>query len=485
MKNLFLIILAIMLVACGESPKDQASSSDFTWLCDYSSHPFACTPDKENQAYHNTTDGNSYICHNLIWTVLANAGDDGKDGENATNNHPVTISNPSGFAIAASCLSRGDVNLTALDENYMQLNDYPTTTKNDKGEFKINANVSGVKARTSFRGYCYRETADGTVYMSMDVYHNLSDNVIVNIPGTIQLELATYYFEDATNLNYQNMDGALTTAKTNILDYFGYFGLSNIDFSTGTIQGNTENDAVMTAISSIVDSRHNTGPEMNDDISTIAYGIYTNDATLKTQIGQDRDALKIKDIKNRIKGLVGSSAPIELLPGVPEYYNDVLNGTHEVIESTNLDQTGSCAIDTSEYNSFAYIIDLTTPEQAVYFASELTGNLSIWSTAVCDNGIATFTCPGSKLVGISELREVLFDLGLSYNGKFDSHSLTAGRYFIVQEFETGTAPSHNCTGEMTGTDRNLATIDNNWPMSIGWNNNWSWFRRKSKTALIN
>jgi hypothetical protein len=114
----------------------------------------------------------------------------------------------------------------------------------------------------------------------------------------------------------------------------------------------------------------------------------------------------------------------------------------------------------------------------------LDGDLSIWSTAVCDNGTATFTCPGSKLVGITELREVLFDLGLSYNGKLDSHSLAAGRYFIVQEFETGAAPSHNCSGEMTGTDRNLATIDNDWTNAIGWNNSTSWFRRQPKTALI-
>lgn len=415
---------------------------------------------------------------------------DGEDGDDGW--HPdegtsalVEIENPSGFAEANVCLQRGDVTLTAMDSEYKQLSNYTETTKNDRGRYVIEAIVSGIKARTGFRGYCYRETADGYVYMSMDVYHDLGQEMNINIPGTIQGELSTRYKDDPRHPAYNNRDLALTYAKTGVLDFFGLSGYRDIDFSTATIQGDTTNDAIMTIISSVVDSRHGTGPEMNDDMSSIAEGIYTADLDLKNQIITDRNSLKIKDIKERVERIAGSCPPIWELDFVPDYYQDIFDNSHDVLESFSADSVSQCTFDTNGFNSFAYPTVFTRIEEAVYLAYELSKDLSIWSVGICNQGTDYF-CPLVELVKVKELNEVLLKPALNYNGYLGAHDLTDDvQLFIVQNFETNQRPAHACDSEMVPFGRILAAVNNNWSAAIGWNNSTSWYRRSPKWLLFN
>jgi hypothetical protein len=429
----------------------------------------------------------------MILLILVFFGCDPKDGEDGEDgsNHPdegtsalVEIENPMGFAEAASCLKRGDVNLTAMDSEYKQLNDYSTTTKDDLGTYVIEADVLGIKARTSFRGYCFRETAEGYVYMSMDVYHDLADNMNVNIPGTIQGELSTYYKDDVDHPAYNNRELALEYAKDDVLNYFDLMGYSGVDFSIATIQGDTVNDAIMTIISSTVDSRHSTGPEMNDDMSTIAEGIYNNNLTLKGEIISDRNSLKIKDIKERVTKIAGSCPPIWGLDFVPDYYADIFDNSHDVLESFSMGSTSQCSFDTNGFNSFAYPIQFTSIENAAYFASELTGDLSIWSVGICNQG-TNYDCPGTKIIDIEELNEILLEPELIYNGSLGSHSLMNGQYFVVQNFASPIQPGHACDSDLLPFGRVLAAVNNNWNAAIGWNNTTSWYNRAPKIFTTN
>jgi hypothetical protein len=428
----------------------------------------------------------------MILLILVFFGCDPKDGEDGEDGtHPdegtsalVEIENPMGFAEASNCLEWGDIVFTALDEDYKQLKSYNATTRNNKGFYKVEANVSGIKAKTSFRGWCSRETTEGHIWIALDVFSDLASTINVNIPGTIQGAVATYFQEDINHPGYENKEIALGYAELAVLDFFDLSGYE-VDFSISSNLGDTTNDAVGTIISAVLDSRSPTGPEINDDMSKISRAIYKQDLSFKSDVIADRNSLKIKDIKNRLTAANGSCPPIWELNFVPEYYKDIFDNSHDVLESFNLGAGSPCNIDTPGFNSFAYPRIFTRIEEAVYYASELTGNISIWSVGTCNQGV-DYPCPLTRLVSVEELNEILLEPALNYNGYLGTHGITnSTQIFIVQNFDTNQQPSHSCDGDMVPFGRNLAAVDNNWNAAIGWNNTTSWYRRGIKDFTTN
>jgi hypothetical protein len=496
MKTLLIILSALFIFGCsGDNSSDSTTvvSSDIQWWGDYSYQPFLCDQEHKNNGYRNTEQGKSYLCDGENFHIIA---EDGQDGTTTTN--VVTVSNPSGFAEAGPFQGYSEVTMWPLDENVKQTGDpvIGNTKADDSGSFTVYADLSGAYIKTIVRGEAFNETSGG-----------FDENVVTEstIPGdsqsfnanhfsSIVSIVANYWYHEDTESPYYHSPLAFDAAEETVLDYFDYSGLwgpSTKKSYEMTLTGNTTDDAKLVLINSTIALNHD-GPAQGLFMQKISEDIYTGTYVLQSQVNAITENLlfaKIRDNLNNYyadRWLDYTTAPIELLPGIPSYYDDIWNGTHEVVESVNLDQTSTCTIDVNEFNSFAYPKVFANIEAARYYASELTGNMSLWSASTCDNGITTFSCPGTKLLDIEELKEAILPepANLNYNGTLGEHNLISGQYFEVQNTESNSAPSHVCTGATVPFGSNLAAHDNDWTHAIGYSNSTAWFRKQPKSVTM-
>jgi hypothetical protein len=423
-------------------------------------------------------------------------GDDQREPDKIKDDDTVAtgITNPSGRVEAASCLGYNFVFLTPYNPQFKQTGKrfLGETSSNNRGDYLIRGDVVGAThGQYDFEGHCRRETAPGTVDVKMRLITALNTSEKhINFPGTIQSFVAINHFDDPSHVNFGNINESMATAKTEVIDFFDMPDITK-EFSETSIQGGSTSNAVMTMISATIDYEKSEGWEQTNFIKQIAEGILDNDLTLKAEVNAITESLPIYAIMQNIQSIfdevdiTADPAPIHELPGVPDYYADIINNEHVVLESWNIEAAGSCNIDVADYNSFAYPIVFSNIEAAKYYASELSGDISLWTVSDCNNGAQTFYCPGTKLLDIEELREVLLLGNLSFNGLLGNHSLISGQYFIVQNFEENTAPGHVCAGEMNDFGTALAAHNNDWVNAVGYNNSHAFFNRQPQGKTFN
>lgn len=398
-----------------------------------------------------------------------------------------------GAAEAGPMMPGSEVKLIPMDSEFLQTGEpiYGGTKYDYSGSFAIFSDVTADNIRTIATGPAYNETSGGidTGVILQSVVPGDSESFNANHFSSISALVGMYWFHELPSGPYYQDPQAFVAAEAAVLDYFDYSGLwgpASINSYEMKLTGTTLDDAKMTMINSTM-SLGNNGWEQNMLGQQIAQDIYLGLFNLKAEINSRTANLKIKQIIDNMNGFYASYnldyrlAPIELLPDVPDYYADILNNEHIVLDSDNIGEVSACMIDTNEYNSFAYPKVFNSLEDAKYYASELTGDLSLHTVTVCDNGTITYPCPGTKLLDVEELREVLLPGGLRYNGKLGNHSLASGQYFEVQNFTENTAPAHTCTGEMNDFGTALAAHDNDWNNAVGPGNTHRFFTRKTKS----
>lgn len=397
-----------------------------------------------------------------------------------------------GKAENGPCLKPGAIDVYPLDEDWYQTgNPVHGYIYDNDGSFAADGYASGNYAYYSASDLtCFNEISagydNGIRFFSMTDLTSSERNL--NPGTTIKFYVADTYFKDINHECYHDPTCATGTAQSNIIAYFD-MPATGVNFEMMTLQGDTTADAVLAIIDSMI-ANGRSASEQNAYMLDIADGVLNNNLTLKTDIQNQINALPIKTIKTNLEniytdlGLGPLCPPIWNLPHLPEYYADILTRTPTILESINLDAGSICSFDTTGYNSFAYPTIFNSLEDAVYFASELNGDISIWTVGTCNQGV-DYPCPLSEIVTVEELNEILLEPVLNYNGYLGNHGLINGtQYFTVQNFDDLMhQPSHACDGEMVPFGRILAAVDNNWGAAVGWNNTTSWFRRMPKIFI--
>jgi hypothetical protein len=247
-----------------------------------------------------------------------------------------------------------------------------------------------------------------------------------------------------------------------------------------TLTGETLDDAKLVLVNSTIAQGKN-GPEQGSFMREIAEDIYTGVFALRGEINDISANLKLKTIKDNLdnyyldRSLPYDCAPVWTLPGIPDYYADLLGRVPVVLDSVNTSFYNTGVIDTPDFNIFAYPVEFTS-DNLKYIALNLTGNLSIWTVETHIDG---YGMPGLKVSDLILLNEVLLDgpVRLKYNYSINS-DVSADQFFIVQEFPVNTQPHKLIEGDMTPFGRNMASSDMiDW---IGWNNVTNWYNRSIK-----
>ena len=430
-------------------------------------------------------------------------GDDGKDG--IDGNDGVTIEYPDDTGVAsqyalngkaenAACKKPGQILVYPLDSKLYQTGD-PIFgyIKNDTGSFDARGTASGQYALyVADNLTCVNEVSAGidTGIMFFSLADLTEEERNISPLTTIEYLVGIEYFDDISGACYHNVSCAINAAHTAIINYF-QMPQTDVKFSQMTLQGDREADAILGIVNSMI-ANGRSAVQQNSYMLEIANGVLSNDLALKADIQNQFNALPIKTIKTNLENLYTSLGlgalcpPIWDLPFLPDYYADILTRTPTVLEWINQAATTQISFDSAGFNSFAYPTIFNSIEAAVYFASELDGDISIWSVGTCNQG-TDYPCPLAQLVTVEELNEILLEPVLIYNGKIPENSLVNGsQYFTVQNFDDLThTPSHAADGDMLPFGRNLAAVDNNWAAAVGWNNTTTWFRRSPKMFLTN
>lgn len=408
----------------------------------------------------------------------------------------IVLSNPEGKAETAFCKKGTIVWATSVDASWTQTGALSGEVKTNDGSYVVRGNFTGP--------YISYLVPNGTCFSEYDsVYVN---NVIlrmiqpagasehnINYATSLEYYIGEDHFFDSGSSGYGDIPTAFLLARSEIYSYFN-FPASTQPFYNFSVVGDTTADAYLLALETVI-TQGRSGPEQYDFVAEIGQAILNNDLTLRAQIRQAAIDIEVKRVTDNIKdervalGFESAVAPLWNLPFYPDYYRDLMERNPSIVGSINLSETSQCAIDVNDYNTFAYprIFDATVDiESSQYYATDSGGTVSIWSSTTCDNGVATFDCPGTQLVELTELREKLLPglEQLEYNGSLGAHGLSNGvQYFEVHTYTSNTAPSHVCTGDLYSFGRSLATVDSDWTNAIGYNNSTSWFRRSPRLGL--
>jgi hypothetical protein len=391
-----------------------------------------------------------------------------------------------GKAENAACRKPGSILVYPLDENLYQTgNPVYGYINDDSGAFGARGFATGTHAFYVAENLTCRNeiSADYDTGIKFFSLTDLTENERNLSPlTTIEYLVAIEYFDSSGDVCYQDADCSTLKAHDNILSYLG-MPSTNIRFSEMTLQGDRQADAILGIVNSMI-ANGRTGIEQNSYMLDIANAVLNGDQVFKADIEVQINSLPIKTIKTNLEniysglGLGALCPPIWDLPFLPVYYSDLLTRTPDILESFSFDYTSPCGFDTSGFNSFAYPTVFNRIEEAVYFASELTGDISIWSAGICIQSGNNYPCPLTKLVTIEELNETLLEPVVAFNGYFGSHGLINGQqYFTVQNFETNQRPVHACDADLLPFGRVLAAVDNDWGAAIGWNNSTTWYNR--------
>jgi hypothetical protein len=401
-----------------------------------------------------------------------------------------TLVNPSGKAEAGPCYLLSGVSAMAMDINWIQSGYVVGEMQKNDGTYEVPGSYSSPFVVYDFDGTCYSEgdnvDVDGVQMKMGQPIAATSHNI--NHATTWRYHLAKRYFSDPTHPNYQDAAGAFVQAKTDIYNYLNFSGATK-NFYELSIVGHTMGDAYLFAFEAAVTKSRN-GPSQSNYIGEAVNAVINEDLVFRNNLRNTISLLPIKSIYDNLKnkltslGFAVDPAPIYDIDLYPDYYADLMGRTVTVLEWINQASSTTIAFDTTGFNSFAYPITFTSIESAAYIATELDGDLSIWSTGTCNQG-TDYPCPLALILTTEQLRETILEPELLYNGSLGAHSLTNGtQYFIVQEFSDYThKPVHAADGDMLPFGRNLASIDNNWGAAVGWDNTTTWFRRSPKTFI--
>lgn len=497
MKKLFFIFFILLLMfGCqdGENGSDGTNGSfgTLTKISDESAGKNCTTGGKRFDVGLDNGDGDGTANDGVLQDSEIDSTDyvcNGDDG----NDSVATVTNPSGKAEAGPCYLLSDVSAMSMDTSWVQSGYVLGEMHSNDGTFGVPGSFSGDYIVYDFDGTCYSE-GDNTdvsgVRMKMGQGSSATSHN-VNHATTWRYHLAKRYFNNSGHANYNDIPGAFVQAKTDIYNFLNFTN-ATANFYELSITGTTAADAYLLAFEAAVTKGRN-GPEQNNYIGQAVNAVIENDLTFRNNLRDTITSLPIHSIYTNLKNKLTSSgftstnpAPIYNLPIYPAYYADLSSRTPTVLESFSLSATSTCTFDTTGYDSFAYPIVFTSIEDALHFASELTGTLSIWSVTTCNQG-SDYPCPLAEVVSIQELNEILLEPAMNYNGYLGAHGLTNGnQYFIVQNFDnTTTQPQHICNGDINQFGRALATVDNNWSAAIGWNNVTNWFNRMPMIFITN
>lgn len=398
-----------------------------------------------------------------------------------------------GYIHAGPANVLSDIGIMSVDDDFLMTGYTPGYIADNDGSFLVRGSFTGGYRFFKFFGTAYTEgsgtTVDGISLMMLQPASATEHNV--NSATTLRFVLAMKHYDDPLDDYYLDKSGSFLQAKTEIYNFLGFPNATK-NFYEYSVLGDSTGDAYLFKFETVV-TGNRSGPGIADYIGRFANAIYDDDLDFKAEIMQDMDDLLVHkawwDLKNEMvsRGFSVDPAPLWLTSSY-EYYTDLMvrdnNDEINIIESENTDQTTQQAIDVSTKNTFAYLVEFADIESAQYIATELQGDLSIWSVGICNNGSVDFPCPGTELLNIEELREILLPApaNLAYNGLLGLHSLVSGQFFIVETYDEPTAPSHTSTGTILPSGYfNLASVDGDWDNSVCVNNfALSWCRRGIK-----
>jgi hypothetical protein len=382
--------------------------------------------------------------------------------------------NPSGKAEKGPCKKDSDVEIYPLTDLMQQTGEsYRGETREDDGSYVITAILEAGYGRYYFEGECHNEVegTDNQLKMTM-IAHSSQESKNINPPGRIQDLLAVEYFESG----FGDIPASLAKAQSEILNYFN-LAVSEKKFSEMSLQGNTADDGALGMINSVI-AQGRTGPEQNDFMIEIANGILNGDETLKSDISADIYNIPVYRV---VKNLRARYEEIGLEPTAPPiwthsphwYYGDLLDRDIVTQGSFNLADDPHCSIDVSDRNLYAVpFVFESWIETSRFIALDYDADISIWT-----RGFDAYDRPGVKLLDIEQLREIILEPALQYNGFLgDDHGLTSGTdYYIVIQRDENFVLTTGCAGGLLPFGRKLASNDGglSW---IGHDNNTSWYR---------
>ncbi len=435
----------------------------------------------------------------IFYSCAGKDGSDGKDGEDCNwdgcgdGSNPIVdvVLNPSGKIETAFCKKGTVIWATSVDAAWSQTGALSGEVKLNDGSYVVRGSFTGPFISYLVpSGTCFNESlgiySDNVILRGMEHFSATGHNK--NYATSLEYYIAEDHFFDVTSPGYDDIPTAFTLAKSEILDYFNFPAMAK-GFNDLSVVGDTTADAYLLAFETYITDAGD-GPDQYNRIVETALAILAIDLIYRATVRDFVQNIKVKEVTDNIKaervklGFPAEVAPLWDLPLYPDYYADIFNGNHQLIEQINSTGSYQCTIDVNDRTDFAYPMEFASLTEAVYYASELKGNQSLWSTTICDNGTTTFICPGTDLLEIEKLRETLLD-NSEFNGRIPANDLYNGQYFLVEHYETGTAPSHTCDGEMVPFGKNLATIDGNWNNAIGYNNASRWFVRRPDVDLWN
>jgi hypothetical protein len=390
-----------------------------------------------------------------------------------------------GKAEAGPCNLLSQVGAMSVDDDWLMSGYVPGWVQDNDGLFMIRGTFTGAYRFFDFYGTCYSEGAGTDVdgFRLKMVQPATAEKHNINNATTLRFAVAQKHYTNPSDPFYNDIPGSFIQAKSEIYDFLG-FPAATKNFYELSVVGDSTADAYLFKFE-LAMTKGRTGSEVGHYLGLMANAIISNDTAFRDAFIADVQDLLVKQPWDQLKaelvdrGFSTDPAPL-WLTHPKAYYTDLMTRTPSVVESKNITAGGSCSIDVNTHNSFAYPVSFADLESARYFATELSGELSIWTVGLCDNGTTTFSCPGTQLMGIERLLEILLPdpADLSFNGELGNHGLISGQYYLVQHV-TG-SPSHTCDGNLAPFGRNIAAIDDDWNAAIGFDNTTNWFRRGIK-----
>lgn len=442
-------------------------------------------------------DFSEYVCNGLD-------GADGSDGTNGTNGDngsngadstadTVIAYNLSGKLQKGPCPEGGEVLIQPISytDMYQTGGHFIGFTIDNFGRYYIPAELENEDpnekwAEVFFKGFCHDELTGGYNYQEFTGIIDMSDPVNnINPLTDIRSYVGRWLFGDPLIISMYGLpdsgtegdiSASLLLAEIRILSFL-QMPAAGKRFTQMNLENADIGDAILAWFNSMV--LFNSADDPGDYLTRLAVAVIEDNQIFKAEIQETSGLLPIITIKKNLEarylelGEDISAPPIWNL-GYPEYYADLLERVPVEQGSFNLDDSAGCSFDMSTYNMFAipHVFE-SWIETSKYLALNLAGgDISVWTRIF--NG---YDRPGAKIIEIEELREILLEGNLTYNGLLGDHSLSAGTdYYIVISNDTGWALSTGCDGGLLPFGRKLASQDGglNW---IGHDNITTWFRK--------